>query len=132
MPRLLIVDDQFEICDVIGAYCHEEGYAVTTACDGISAQEQLEREEFDALIVDVVLADVSGFKLADLASARGIPVLMISGEPRTIDKLNESGRYLFLQKPFHLTELGSALRSLLTSDIPNLSHMASDERQNPL
>lgn len=115
MPRLLIVDDRAEICEVIEIYLKELGHTVVTTSDGAWARSALERETFDGLIADVVLPGVSGLTIADAASARGIPVLLISGEPNTIEKLNRNGLHLFLQKPFHLEELGSALRALLSA-----------------
>lgn len=118
MPRLLIVDDRHEICEVIAAFCAEQGYTSTTASDGTSANEALAREKFDCLIVDVVLPGVSGLTLAEFASSRGIPVLLISGEPKSIEQLNGNSPHLFLQKPFHLDELGSALRTLIREGAP--------------
>ena len=113
MSRLMVVDDLPEICDVIATYLREEGHEVATATHGAAARQALEGESYDALIVDLVLPGASGLTLAQLAAARGIPVLMISGKPMTIDTKDGQAPSLFLQKPFHLAELGSAVRDLL-------------------
>jgi two-component system, OmpR family, response regulator len=113
MPRLLVVDDRPEICDVIAAYMREEGHDVAIANHGMAARNALQRERYDVLIVDLVLPGSSGLALAEIAAARATAVLMISGEPSMIEKMTVNAAHRFLQKPFHLAELGSAVRALL-------------------
>ena len=113
--RLLIVEDADDICEVVKTYLTDRGYVVTTANRGTAARRALERESFDGVIIDVVLPGVSGLDLAEIASARDIPVLLISGKPSSIEQLDRNSRHQFLKKPFHLDELGSALHALLNS-----------------
>ena len=115
MPRLLVVDDQQDIADVIAMYLSDEGHAVTTAGHGAAALAALERERFDGAIVDAVLPGASGLAVAAAASARGVPVLLMTGEPNSMERLDGEGRYPVLKKPFHLRELGAALRLLIDS-----------------
>ena len=115
MPRLLVVDDLPEICDVIAAYLREQGHVVETANHGAQARHALEGGDYDAAIVDLVLPGSSGLALAQIASARAIPILLISGGPSTLGNMNGHAPHLFLQKPFHLAELESAIHVLLSA-----------------
>lgn len=87
---------------------------MVTADRGSMALSALDNNSiFDALIVDEILPDMTGLQLAETASTYGIPVLLISGEPRAIGDLGENRRYPFLAKPFALAELEWRLRALL-------------------
>jgi DNA-binding response OmpR family regulator len=120
LSRLLVVDDLPEICDVIATYLREQGHDVVTANHATTARRALELGSYDGFIVDLVLPGSSGLALAELAAAQAIPVLMISGDPGRMDDKNGQGGTgsaprAFLRKPFHLAELGSAVRDLLRS-----------------
>ena len=91
MARLLMVDTRHEICEVIAAFCAEQGYTTTIAGDAASAREALEREKFDCLIIDVVLPGESGLTLAGVVAARGISVVLISGQGRLNDFTKSPG-----------------------------------------
>jgi DNA-binding response OmpR family regulator len=114
MAKVLVVDDREDICDIVGAYLKEEGHEVTVANHGVTARRALEIDRFDAVVIDVVLPGMSGLAVAEIADARGVPVLLISGEPKSIAELRGDGRS-FLQKPFHLAELGAAVRAMLSA-----------------
>jgi two-component system phosphate regulon response regulator OmpR len=117
LPRLLLIDDQAEVSEVIGNYLREQGYVVTAVNDGREALRMLMGERFDGVIIDVLLPGVSGLKLADAAAAHHIPVLLMSGEPGSIERLNGNSRYPFLQKPFHLDDLELALSGMLNARV---------------
>lgn len=115
MPRLLLIDDEADVSEVIGTYLREQGHVVTVVNDGTAALRVLTGENFDGVIIDVLLPGASGLKLAEAASARCVPVLLMSGEPESIERLDGNSRYPFLQKPFHLDDLGSALSGMLNA-----------------
>lgn len=117
MPRLLIVEDQADVSEVIGTHLSEQGYVVTLVNDGEAARRVLVGEPFDGVIIDVLLPGASGLELAEAASARRIPVLLMSGEPESIERLTGNSRYPFLQKPFHLDDLESAVSGLLDARV---------------
>jgi two-component system, OmpR family, response regulator VanR len=127
MPKMLVVEDSSDICDVLALYLKEQGYRVITASDRASAQRAMDREDFDLAIIDIVLPRSSGLDLAGAISGRGIPVLLISGDPNAIAKLDGCSSYPLLAKPFHLRELETAVRSVLSR--PNAAAAApSDDR----
>jgi DNA-binding response OmpR family regulator len=111
--RVLFVDDQLDICDLVALFLRERGFATTTAGHGSTARHLLAGETFDVLILDAVLPDECGLELANFAHARGIPVLLVSGEPNAIRRNDQGERYPLLPKPFHLFELEAALRRVL-------------------
>lgn len=114
MPRLLVVEDRVEICEVVEIYLKGQGHTVAIANHGTAALRLLESERFDAVIVDVLLPGIAGLDLAKFAELRGTAVIMMSGDPNSIEKLNDGG-YPFLQKPFHLAELEAAVRAVVKS-----------------
>jgi len=115
LPRLLLIDDEADVAEVIGAYLSEQGHIVTVVNDGKAALRLLVGQPFDGAIIDVLLPGVSGLELAEAASARRIPVLLMSGESESIERLNGNNRHTFLHKPFHLDDLGSALSGMLNA-----------------
>src|SRR5690242_18076499 len=117
MPRLLIVDDHVDVSEMLGMHLSELGYVVTLVTDAKAALRALMDEQFDGIISDVLLPGTSGLELAKAASARRSPVLLISGEPNSIERLTENSRYPFLQKPFHLDDLESTLSAMLNARV---------------
>lgn len=117
MARLLVVDDQRDICDVIGAYLTQEGHEVAIACNGSEARRAVEDGKFDVVILDMLLPGARGTDLAEVAQARGIPVILISGDPTSLERRDGHCTYPVLGKPFRLAELGSALRELLPETV---------------
>jgi len=114
MRRLLIVEDRNDLCEVVAAFCSAQGYAVTIASDGVSAWKALEGEQFDGLIVDVLLPDVDGLDLARFADSCGITVITIWGGPSRKYKTDELDAHLYRQNPSGLADLPSALRALFS------------------
>jgi two-component system cell cycle response regulator CpdR len=94
-------------------FLRDAGYAVATLDNGRAARAALESQSFDALLVDAVLPGMSGLELAEIAAARGVAVIVFSGELETIKKLDGHCAHVFLAKPFHLTALEAALREIL-------------------
>jgi two-component system response regulator MprA len=109
----LIVDDDPDVLDALAA-----GLEVVGACHvdkALSAEEAiaaLGRQRPDAAIIDVTLPKTNGLALARQLIDRGIPVLVISGDPKYVDPLTEAG-CPFLAKPFRMDSLLPALDPLL-------------------
>ncbi len=66
MPRVLFVDDQLDICDVVALYLRERGFATVTAGRGATARDLIAKEPFDLVILDAVLPDVPGLENSPL------------------------------------------------------------------
>ena len=111
--RVLVVDDQADICEVMGAILEGAGYVVGTAMNGRSALKLLASDRYDVAIVDALLPlGVSGLKLADELTRRGCQVIMMTGSITVREKL-EDGAYPVLMKPFRMSELKALIQRVL-------------------
>lgn len=115
MPKILVIDDNGDICALIDNFLSEKGYAVTTATDGAAARAAMSNIRFDLVISDVVLYGERGIELARLARAQNIPLLLMSGNPNEIEKFDGEVVDPFIAKPFHLADMEAAICGLLAS-----------------
>ena len=111
MAKILVVDDDPEVREILAETLVEFGYGVTQAGSGEEALPVLEaRPDIDLVITDVRMPGMSGLELVEQARARrvGLKVIVISGYflPQPI-------AVRFLKKPFHMQELASAVRAEL-------------------
>ena len=108
MARILICDDEPDIVQLIARYAQREGYETVTAGDGKEAIEICRREDFDLIIMDVMMPDTDGFTACKKIHAfKDIPVLMLSARGTEYDKLFgfEVGVDDYVTKPFSPKEL---------------------------
>ncbi len=119
MSRILVVEDEAHLAEGLRFNLEQEGYSVQVVGDGEEALERLlkNKEEFDALVLDVMLPGKDGFTVAHaLREARNyIPLLMLTARSRPEDVLQgfESGADDYLPKPFNLSILIARVGSLL-------------------
>ena len=119
MSRILIVEDEAHLAQGLRFNFESEGYSVEVLERGEDALKQLlsEKEEFDALVLDVMLPGKDGFSVAkELREAKNyIPLLMLTsrGRPEDVLKGFESGADDYLPKPFSLAILIARVQSLL-------------------
>jgi DNA-binding response OmpR family regulator len=111
-PLILVVEDDHQICSVIGEFLEGLGYEIALANDRTAGERILLDSRPALLIADVVLQGGSS-GLADIARQIDVPVLLMSGEPLAIERL-AGGPMPFLQKPFRLADLERELTQLLT------------------
>jgi two-component system OmpR family response regulator len=114
--RVLIVEDESRMADVIRRALVKEGVAVDLAGDGGRALELATIVDYDAIVLDVMLPDGSGFDVCRLLRERGIwaPVLMLTALDGVHDRVAglDCGADDYLVKPFALAELQARLRAL--------------------
>ena len=105
MKKILVVDDEKPISDIIKFNLTKEGYDVHTAYDGEEALKQVEEVSPDLIILDLMLPGLSGEEL--LPKIREIPVIVVSAKVGIDDKVNMllGGAVDYLTKPFELKEL---------------------------
>jgi DNA-binding response OmpR family regulator len=118
-PKILVIDDEKEIrdllCDVLG----DDGYAVTVACDGSSGLARARQERFDLIVTDMIMPDLHGPELIAMLRIGGstTPIIAISGHPDGDACLAVAEAYCangVLTKPFMIQELREMVRGLLT------------------
>lgn len=113
--RILIVDDEKKIVDIVRAYLEREGYHVTAAYDGESALALVKTEAPDMIILDLMLPGVSGWDVCrTLRSKSDIPIIMLTARDEVTDKIVglELGADDYMPKPFDPKELVSRVRAL--------------------
>lgn len=114
--RLLIVEDEKELCDTIAKSLRRSGYEADTCYDGREAAMLLEVERYDLVVLDLNLPQMDGMEvLRSLRKADGeTKVLILSARSQIADKVEglDAGANDYLAKPFHLDELEARIRSL--------------------
>ena len=116
MARLLIVDDEPDIVELIKRYALREGYEVTSVGDGAQAIELCKKREFDIIIMDVMMPDTDGFTASKkIRESKDIPILMLSARGSEYDKLFgfESGVDDYVVKPFSPKELMARIKVII-------------------
>ena len=129
MYRLLIVDDEANIRNVVREYAEFEEYEVTEAQNGMEAVSLCREQDFDIIIMDVMMPRLDGFSACkEIRKKKNIPVIMLSARGEEYDKLFgfEIGIDDYVVKPFSPKELMARVRAVLnrrntTSDSQNLS-----------
>ena len=114
--RVLLVDDDRELCQMLTEYLNAENFDVTSVHDGGIALSLLRGKHFEILIHDVMLPSVSGFDvLRELGAAHPTPILMLTARGDDVDRIVglELGADDYLSKPFNPRELVARIRAIL-------------------
>lgn len=116
MKKLLVVDDEDKIREVIKEYAEFSGYEVTEAADGMSAIGLCKLNDYDLIIMDVMMPKLDGFSSAkEIKKIKDIPVIMLSARGEEYDKLFgfELGIDDYVVKPFSPKELMARVNAVL-------------------
>lgn len=119
MSRILVIDDDTAIAELIKVNLDLLGHQVTTANDGIKGLALAQQNRPDLIVLDVMMPDLDGFtvcqRLRQNSSTNGIPILMLTALGMTKDKVKgfDSGADDYLTKPFEIPELQVRVRALL-------------------
>ncbi|MBR2685661.1 MAG: response regulator transcription factor [Erysipelotrichaceae bacterium] len=113
MSRILLVDDEVRIRDVIREYATINGHDVTEASDGLEAIDLVEKNDYDVIILDIMMPNLDGFNACKRIKAiKPIPVIMLSARQEEFDKLYgfELGVDDYVTKPFSPKELMARIK----------------------
>ena len=107
MIKILIVDDEKPICDLIDLNLSAAGYFCKSVQDGMKAIECIEREKFDLILLDIMLPGVDGFDIMEYIRPLKIPVIFITARGDVKDRVKglRLGAEDYLVKPFDVVEL---------------------------
>ena len=114
--RILVVEDNPDLVDLLVMHLHETGYAVQKAGDGRTALKRFEEESFDLVILDLMLPDLDGLDICRRLRARSdyLPILMLTAKSTEFDRVLglEVGADDYLTKPFSIRELLARVKAL--------------------
>ena len=116
MSKILVVDDEFRIREIIKKYAVFEGHQVTEAVDGMSAIEICNSESFDIIIMDVMMPELDGFSACrEIRKSCNTPIIMLSARGEDYDKIHgfELGIDDYVVKPFSPKELMMRVNAVL-------------------
>lgn len=114
--RLLIVEDEKELCDTVAKTLYRAGYEVDTCYDGSEALDYILAENYDLIVLDLNLPGMDGMELLKELRKKNeeTKVLILSARSQIADKVEglDAGANDYMEKPFHLQELEARIRSL--------------------
>ena len=116
MSRILIVEDEHAIADIVAFNLNREGYETLIAADGTTGLEKALGEEFDLILLDVMLPGLDGWEvLSALREKKTVPVIMLTAREEELDKIHglELGADDYITKPFSMNELKARIRANL-------------------
>jgi DNA-binding response OmpR family regulator len=134
MPRLLLIEDDVRLCRLVKEYLEPMGYEVSMAHTGPSGLALAQAENFQAVILDVMLPGMDGFEvLRRLRIHSTVPVLMLTGRGEEADRIVglEMGADDYLPKTFSTRELLARLRAVLRRSLISESQ-AADRKRAPV
>ena len=121
MARILIVDDEQNIREVVREYCELNGYEADEAEDGMEAVEMVQKTHYDLVILDVMMPKLDGFSTCrEIKRLSNVPVIMLSARTEEYDKLFgfELGVDDYVSKPFSPKELMARVKVILERGRP--------------
>lgn len=117
MYNILVVDDEEKIRTLIRKYGEFEGFKIKEASNGIQALAMCEKEEFDLIILDIMMPEIDGYSVCKkIRKSKNIPIIMLSARGEEYDKIHgfEMGIDDYVVKPFSPRELMMRVRAVIS------------------
>ena len=114
--KILIVDDDLNICELLRLYIAKEGYNVITANDGEQAVEAFNQEQPDLVLLDVMMPKMDGWQVCrEIKKTSDCPIIMLTAKSEVFDKILglELGADDYIIKPFEAKEVIARIRAVL-------------------
>jgi DNA-binding response OmpR family regulator len=117
MMKILVVDDDRDLCEILSDFLKDEGYTVITAYGGESALSEIKNENYDLLILDYRLCGMNGLHFLEKAHQidSSLIAIMISafGSEQIRSQAQKLGVYDFVEKPFDMEKMVAAVNQVL-------------------
>ena len=131
--KILVVDDEKPISDIVKFNLEKEGYEVVTAYDGEEAVQKVESEAPDLILLDLMLPKIDGLEVArQVRRKHDTPIIMLTAKDSEIDKVLglELGADDYVTKPFSNRELVARVKANLRRQVSNANAQATEEAAN--
>lgn len=115
MQRILIVEDEEAIANLIKVNLTAEGYCCICAYDGKAGADYIEKETFDLILLDIMLPEINGYELLEYVKPLGTPVIFLTAKDGVDDRIKglKLGADDYIVKPFQIGELIARVEALL-------------------
>ena len=116
MKRILVVDDDTELCELLEEYLQAEGFVTHVVHDGKEGLQQALTGDYDLVVLDIMIPSISGFQVLQAIRSRStVPVLMLTARGEDVDRIVglEMGADDYMPKPFNPRELVARIRAVL-------------------
>ncbi|QHI72636.1 response regulator transcription factor [Aminipila terrae] len=115
MIKILVVEDEKPISNLIKMNLLDEGYGCTCAYDGQEAADIIESRTFDLVLLDIMLPKIDGYELIEYINTYEIPVIFLTAKSNVLDKVKglKAGAQDYITKPFEIVELLARIETVL-------------------
>lgn len=114
--KILVVDDDLNICELLKLYLENDGYVVYTANDGKQAVDMFKNKTPDLVLLDIMLPKMDGWQVCrEIRKTSGVPIIMLTAKGETFDKVLglELGADDYVVKPFDTKEVMARIKAVL-------------------
>lgn len=114
--KLLLIEDDVQIIEMLQNYLMKEGYVISTALDGIDGIHQFQQNRFDVVIVDVMMPRLDGIEVIKrVRDKSAVPIIIMSAKDSDIDKVTGLGFGAddYIVKPFSLVEISARIKAAI-------------------
>ena len=136
MNRILVVDDEQPIADMVKLCLSKNGYLCDAAYDGTAATRKIEEKRYDLVLLDIMLPDYDGYELLEYFKEFDVPVIFVTAKTSVPDRVKglKLGAEDYISKPFDLDELLARVATVLrryhkTEDILEVGRIRIDTMQ---
>ncbi len=120
LGKILVVDDDLNICELLRLYIEKEGYEVITANDGATAFKTFQKENPDFVLLDIMLPGLDGWQVCrEIRKTSSCPIIMLTAKGETFDKVLglELGADDYVVKPFEAREVIARIKAIMRRTI---------------
>ena len=129
-PKVLIVDDEENICELVRLYIEKEGFDAIIANDGQEAVAKFNKEKPDLILLDIMLPIKDGWQVCrEIRAQSKVPIIMLTAKGETFDKVLglELGADDYVVKPFEPKELIARIRAVLRRSADSVDEKADED-----
>ncbi|QQE79231.1 response regulator transcription factor [Alicyclobacillus sp. SO9] len=113
---LLLIEDDIQIVEMVQNYLLKEGYTIVTALDGLDGINQFQRQQFDVVVVDVMMPKLDGIEVIKrIRETSSVPIIIMSAKDSDMDKVTGLGFGAddYIVKPFSLIEISARIKAAI-------------------